>query len=63
MRILPVLLCGIGAAINRMRIGLRHRVNTSFWYSSLMYATGLYNYCLLVQERDLDLKKPETQLN
>lgn len=50
--LLPTLLCCVGAAINRTRLRQRRRVQGSFLIDLSLYFLGVWNACLLEQERD-----------
>lgn len=57
--VLPFICCCVGAAINRMRSGLKYGVNASFFVGLFAYACGMCNYCLLNQESKLHSKNSE----
>lgn len=50
--LLPTVLCCIGAAINRSRLRQRHGIQGSFLIDLTLYSLGVWNSCLLAQERD-----------
>lgn len=47
---LPVLCCCVGSAINRMRIGWRVGIESSFIVNLIMHSTVVCTPCLLFQE-------------
>lgn len=50
--LLPTVLCCVGAAINRTRLRQRRRVQGSFLIDLTLYFLGVWNACLVAQEKD-----------